>query len=294
MDNPAGNKPFRVLAVCTGNICRSPTVELLLAELLGVEAGDAGGTGPEGAVVSSAGTGALTGEPIDPLMAALLAARRIRVNGHRARQATPPLLREADLVLTATREHRVWVITEMPSLLRRTFTVREFGRIAALVAAEGDVGVLSERTAVGRLRALAGRAADLRRQVRSADYSDDDIVDPYRRGAEAAQTALAQIDEAMGSLATLLWSAQVPVSVASAPTSVTGRMPGWRRGGPGALFAPPRPGAVPGEVGPEVARYGRRYGNVVPVAPPADVEPEVPRAGHGFGRPFPGRSAARR
>ena len=57
-------RPFTVLAVCTGNICRSPAVErLLVAEL---------GPGSDVHVVS-AGVGAVVGAPISPPMAALLA-----------------------------------------------------------------------------------------------------------------------------------------------------------------------------------------------------------------------------
>ena len=52
---------FSILAVCTGNVCRSPAVERLLASKLGPTVS-----------VSSAGTHALVGHPISEPMAALL------------------------------------------------------------------------------------------------------------------------------------------------------------------------------------------------------------------------------
>ena len=56
---------FSILAVCTGNVCRSPAVERLLASKLGPTVS-----------VRSAGTHALVGHPISEPMAALLRQRR--------------------------------------------------------------------------------------------------------------------------------------------------------------------------------------------------------------------------
>ena len=61
---------FSVLFVCTGNVCRSPVAELVTRRLL------ADKFGPEDAArfaVSSAGTNAVLGEPMDPLSRAELA-----------------------------------------------------------------------------------------------------------------------------------------------------------------------------------------------------------------------------
>ena len=52
---------FTILTVCTGNLCRSPAAERLLASKLGPTV-----------KVSSAGTHALVGQPISEPMAALL------------------------------------------------------------------------------------------------------------------------------------------------------------------------------------------------------------------------------
>jgi protein-tyrosine phosphatase len=82
----------RVLMVCTGNICRSPMAEVLLARRLR----DRGLS----TAVQSAGLGALVGCPADPIACALMSARGLDLGSHRARQLTREMIRGADLVLT--------------------------------------------------------------------------------------------------------------------------------------------------------------------------------------------------
>jgi low molecular weight protein-tyrosine phosphatase len=81
----------RVLLVCTGNICRSPMAEVLLARRLR----DRG----LAAVVESAGVAALVGRPADPAAQALVAERGLDLGRHRARQLTPELVRSFELIL---------------------------------------------------------------------------------------------------------------------------------------------------------------------------------------------------
>ena len=62
---------YRIIAVCTGNICRSPMAELMLAEAFRAER-------LTGAVVDSAGTTAYeSGRPIDPRAARKLTAHNL-------------------------------------------------------------------------------------------------------------------------------------------------------------------------------------------------------------------------
>jgi protein-tyrosine phosphatase len=49
--------------------------------------------------VASAGLAALGGRPADPLAVELLAARGFDLSGHRARQLTPEMIADADLVV---------------------------------------------------------------------------------------------------------------------------------------------------------------------------------------------------
>src|SRR5215204_3965961 len=77
---------FSILAVCTGNVCRSPAVERLLATKLGPTI-----------TVSSAGTHALVGHPISEPMAMLLRNRGIDTLPFEARRLSEQMLREAGL-----------------------------------------------------------------------------------------------------------------------------------------------------------------------------------------------------
>ena len=94
----------RCLFVCTGNICRSPAAERLLRRDLDRTVG--GIAGLSGVHVSSAGTGALVGEPITPPMAQLVAGAGGDVERFSARQLTASIVRGADLVITMTSAHR--------------------------------------------------------------------------------------------------------------------------------------------------------------------------------------------
>jgi len=73
---------IRILTVCTGNICRSPAAERLLAAGLG-----------DTAQVTSAGTGALPGYPMDAAMVPLVEAAGASTDGFAARQLTPAMVK---------------------------------------------------------------------------------------------------------------------------------------------------------------------------------------------------------
>lgn len=169
---------FHVLVVCTGNICRSPIGHLLLDAPLGDEV-----------TVSSAGTRAMVGHPVQPELAALLPPA-VDASGFAASQLTPARVKEADLVLAMTREHRQAVVEMFPGALRRSFTYREFARLMAL-----PEGVPSAPTPADALRSAVAAAGLLRPRVRTTGDLDD-IADPYQRGQEAYARAYAEISEA--------------------------------------------------------------------------------------------------
>ena len=184
---------FTVLTVCTGNIARSPLMAGMLAARLGAADVD----------VVSAGTVAVVGEPMTA--EALAVAERYGVDGsaHRSQPLTTELVASADLVLVATREHRADVARLEPIASRRTFTLREFARLARAV----DPGAVAEWTTD-----IAVRGPELVRAVASrrglvpplAHPTDDDIDDPFLRPVAIYDRVGAEIDDAVGTLAIMI------------------------------------------------------------------------------------------
>lgn len=163
MEDPA--EPFRVLFVCTANICRSAYADV---------AARAGA--PKGVEFGSAGTSALVGQPIDPPMAEQLQGIG-RPAEHRARQLTKGLADEADLILAMTSEHRRYILDVWPGLAQKTFVLGHAARVTAQ---------LSEPVPRTEL-------AELLWANRTVDESDD-VRDPYNQGVEAAEFAASTID----------------------------------------------------------------------------------------------------
>ncbi|MCL1037484.1 protein tyrosine phosphatase [Shewanella submarina] len=87
----------KILVVCVGNICRSPTGEALLKSLLPAKH------------ISSAGIAVeksrLTGKPADKMASQVAEKHNINLDGHAARQLTQPLAAEYDLILVMEKGH---------------------------------------------------------------------------------------------------------------------------------------------------------------------------------------------
>lgn len=173
--------PFRVLFVCVGNVCRSPLGERLLTALL-----------PAGEFeVASAGVAAVVGAPMTPEAAVHLVSYGGSADGFAARQLVPAMVKDSDLVLTATKAIRTRVLEDSPAALRRTFTVRELAALVDFAAQDGDPAALVRSAAEERSRAA---------------LDDYDIPDPYGRGeeanrvaAESMRVAVERIAEGLGS-----------------------------------------------------------------------------------------------
>lgn len=100
-----------ILVVCIGNICRSPTAEILLREALP----------GQGFSVTSAGIGALVDKPIEAKAEQVLRAKGHPVHEHRARQLTREMLHEADLVLVMERFHMEHIQRMAPEARGKVF-----------------------------------------------------------------------------------------------------------------------------------------------------------------------------
>lgn len=167
--------PVRILTVCTGNICRSPVAERLLQTGLDQ-------VQPGTFVVSSAGTRAMVGDPIQPPSAEIIRTYGGTPDDFAARLLTPKILRESDLVLAMTAKHRGAVMQMDASLLKRTFTIREFARMLQVLEQRDEPSAVVDLPAFWR--GLPARAASVRHLALAAEAADNDVVDPYRRGQE--------------------------------------------------------------------------------------------------------------
>ena len=176
LDGSQTPRSFRLLYVCTGNVCRSPAAELLTRHLL---IGRLGGREAGRIEVASAGVRAVVGAPVHPMMRAQLAPWGLdgaRCGQFVARSLDASVVHGADLVLGATPRHRSSVLEQHPELLGKVFSLREFARLSTRV------------DPLGLPRALGSRAWELVDQARrlrgTVGVADDRIPDPMG-GTEA-------------------------------------------------------------------------------------------------------------
>lgn len=204
-----------ILTVCTGNICRSPLAEQLLRASLT----------PLDVEVASAGTHAMIDEPMTKDAAKLAASLGVPASdseAHRARWLTERHLETPDLVLAMSREHRAHAVGLAPVAARRTFTVREFERLAKGVS---DERIRSEADAAGadphaRVRAALALMSTKRADVGApADPVDDDVVDPFRRSWETYELSAVQMKPGIAQVSRVLRAALG--AVASTPEAGT-------------------------------------------------------------------------
>jgi protein-tyrosine phosphatase len=198
--SPAPPTTFRILFVCTGNVCRSSFAEILLRHLLraGLGRGQA-----ERFTVSSAGTNAIAGAGMDPLSRAELAPWRLDTAAAAfvARRVDAATIRNANIVLTADRSHRSSVVKLEPSALRTTFCIREWERLLRGT----DLGTLPSDPVACAQAMVAG--AHLRRGTLSyASSADDAIPDPIGLPPAAHRVAAQMITSAAQCTAELLAS----------------------------------------------------------------------------------------
>lgn len=105
-----------ILTLCVGNICRSPLAQALLQQEL-----------PE-QTVSSAGLGALVGQPADQLAIEVAQTHGLNLGAHRARQVTAQMCRQADLILVMEQGHKAELENQFPQIRGKVFRLGQFGQ----------------------------------------------------------------------------------------------------------------------------------------------------------------------
>lgn len=175
---------FSVLFVCTGNICRSPAAEKLFQARV-LKSADV--------AVSSAGTNGLPGWGIDGPTAAALHELGIDPKGHVSRRIDARILDVADLVLTATAVHRGVLLRDRPLMMARTFTIREFARLASSAPDVRRSGGATIQAMQDRVRVIAGQ----RGVAEAPADGGDDIADPYGASIPVARGTVTDIAHAV-------------------------------------------------------------------------------------------------
>ncbi|WP_120003435.1 low molecular weight phosphatase family protein [Nesterenkonia muleiensis] len=186
---------YTILAVCTGNICRSPAMERLLAHLLDDQ---------PGIEVISGGTYAHDGEDMQAPVKRRLADYGADTEDFVAEQVTPEMIQRSDLILAATRVHVEDMLAEVPQAQERMFTHPEFGRLLESVTPEDlEAAVGAEAAAAQRLAALIPLLNQARGRAGSQSR-DEDVVDPYMLPESVFDESFRQIREPIEALGELL------------------------------------------------------------------------------------------
>jgi protein-tyrosine phosphatase len=165
---------FRILYVSTGNVCRSPITERLTRLAVAQRLGSTGGL-----LVESAGTWGHVGAPMEEHAAQVLAEFGADASGFVGRELLDEHVIRADLVLTATRDHRAQVISMGHSAGLRTFTLKEFTRLVRVIDMTTLPATAPGAPVVDRATALARAAAALRGWLAAPSPEADEVQDPY-------------------------------------------------------------------------------------------------------------------
>lgn len=134
---PEKTGPLNIIAICSGNICRSPTAEILLSHRLAHQSDPLVSQLLSDTIkVSSAGTIAVVGAPMDDTAAKFCQDFGTDTSNHIARAVTAEYIQNADLVLGMAREHRKSSVLLFPPANRYAYTLLELARIIENVGTE--------------------------------------------------------------------------------------------------------------------------------------------------------------
>lgn len=179
-DSTGKDGPFEALFVCTGNIARSASGEVIskhLASEYGLE---------DKWIFTSAGTGALVGHGVYEHVANELIERGYNPEGFTSRQLNDQIIENATVILVAEKVHADWIVREWPQhhakikLLKQVARIREYARRAEPLSYLYSHG--------------------------ACPLDSDKLEDPYRRGPAAAKVTVDEVEQSLRVI--LPWLAQ--------------------------------------------------------------------------------------
>jgi protein-tyrosine phosphatase len=189
---PASKAAFKIVFVCTGNICRSPMAEQVLIQKAAKEKLPIS--------VSSAGVMAMTGDPMTPQSAEAMTQRGYTATKHVSQDLTPKILEDADLVLTATLEHRSELSRMLPKASKYSFTIDEFARLTSFLMADPEFQEEFKKKAKETREQYLKRAmqeAVLLRGMVPTNLDPKDVIDPYGESTKVYSQVAEHIDSSL-------------------------------------------------------------------------------------------------
>jgi protein-tyrosine-phosphatase len=130
---------FRILVICTGNLCRSPFGERLLRRRLAE-------LGVRGVAVASAGIGAVPGTPCPANVLEAAHDWGLDLSGHRSRQLCAGDMEEAGLILTMERYHYRALLRAFPPHAEKLHPLARFGGGSGGDDVADPMGLSAEQT----------------------------------------------------------------------------------------------------------------------------------------------------
>lgn len=173
--------PYRILVVCTANICRSVMAERFLRR-------DAAARDLGGLHTSSCGI-LFDGEPASDTVISVLAEREIDATDHRSRKFTPELLDDTDLVVTMERMHARELAVTMEGASSRVHTLG--ATVAWFAEAEDLPDTPKERIT---------RFAEGRKSSDLLGSGPDEVADPHGRSKRIHRKTADRLEALSGAL----------------------------------------------------------------------------------------------
>jgi len=183
------SQPFRILMVCTGNICRSPMAEQMLRQKFAAR-------NIKSVEVKSAGVFAMVGDPMTKEVAVALTTAGYQPNAHVAAQVDAPMLESFDLILTATEEHRSDVVRTFTRANRKTFTLKEFANLVNYASHPDEDVELPIASGLQDKLAVTAMARGYAPELENLN-----IEDPYRQSQQVFDATRDELEPLLDSVA---------------------------------------------------------------------------------------------